>query len=160
MLALAACGQHKPKPTGDGGTATGMTLRANNLSHNHLPTCDDPSCGNGADPPLGGDHCPVWLNCGVFDTAQPKCNWIHNLEHGQVVMVYNCSGCDALVQSLEDYQAMYSDSVVTPDPDLPNKVAVMVWGFGWLGDGFDQAAFDEVVTHKEEESPEHIPCTP
>jgi len=157
-LALAGCGQHKPM-TLDGGVLSGP-LRATNLSHNHLSTCDDPNCGNGANPPLGGDHCPVWLNCGVYDSAQPKCNWIHNLEHANIVMLYNCDGCDALVQSLKDYQTANPDSVVTPDPDLPNKVAIAVWGFGWIGDAFDAGAFDEVLTHKGEESPEHIPCTP
>jgi hypothetical protein len=163
-LALCACGQKKPPPSGpvlgDGGV--GMTLRETNLSHNHLATCDDPNCGNGMNPPLGGDHCPTWLNCRVFDTAQPKCNWIHNLEHGALVMVYNCNGagCDAFIQQLKDYQVTHTDALVTPDPDLPDVAAVMVWGFGWLGNGFNQAAFDEVASHQGAESPEHIACSP
>lgn len=164
-LVLAACGAKKPstdggQPLGDGGA--GMTLRETNLSHNHVSTCDDPTCGNGMNPPLGGDHCPVWLNCRVFDSPQPKCNWIHNLEHGALVMTYNCAGagCDTLVQQLKDYQATHTDALVTPDPELTQVVAVMVWGFGWEGNGFNKAAFDEVASHQGAESPEHIACSP
>ena len=40
-------------------------------------------------PPLGGDHCATWLSCRVFDTPQPKCNWVHNLEHGFIVAWYD-----------------------------------------------------------------------
>ncbi len=163
-LALAllcfSCGTHRTSTPTDSGTVHGQMLREANLSHDHLPTCDDPNCGNGANPPLGGDHCPTWLNCRQWTTPQPKCNWIHNLEHGALVIAYHCSNCDALVQSLEDYRAAHTDALLTPDPELPDKVAVMVWGFGWLGDGFDPAAFDEVASHQNEESPEHIACSP
>ncbi len=160
-LLAAACGTHHPATTfTDAGGVHGQLLTATNLSHNHLATCDDPNCGNGANPPLGGDHCATWLNCRVWTTPQPKCNWIHNLEHGAIVIAYNCSNCDALVQQLAQYQSAHMDALVTPDPELPNTVAVMVWGFGWLGDGFDPAAFDEVVSHQFQASPENVPCQP
>jgi hypothetical protein len=160
VVLLAGC---FPKPTkvGDGGV--GVTLRAPNLAGSHLASCDDPACGNGANPPLGGDHCPTTLACRVYDTAQPRCNWIHNLEHGHAVLAYNCpSGCPEIVQELNDiWSARQGDTqkrriILTPDPDLPMKVAAIVWGFGWQGDTVNSGAIDTVLTHQDEEAPEKL----
>src|SRR4051794_35720066 len=60
------------------------------LSSGHTANCSDPTCGNGTNPPSGGLHCFSWLECRRHDVAQPRCNWIHNLEHGHLVFAYNC----------------------------------------------------------------------
>jgi hypothetical protein len=160
LVLLAACGARKVTPP-DAGEA----LRAPGLTGTHLGSCDDPACGNGANPPLGGDHCPMWLPCRVWDTAQPRCEWIHNLEHGHAVLAYNCpTGCADLVKQLTDVWNGRGDPkriLVTPDPKLPRRIAAIVWGFGWQGDDFNAAAIDEVLSHQDEEAPEKgMGCLP
>ena len=136
-------------------------LRAPNVQGVHLASCDDVGCGNGANPPLGGDHCPMILPCRKYDTAQLRCQWIHNLEHGHAVLAYNCpEGCPDLVAKLKavwDAQQpnpMRRRILVTADPKLPFKLAAIVWGFGWQGDVFDEAAVNEVLSHQDADAPE------
>lgn len=127
----------------------------------HLPSCDDSACGDGFNPPVGGNHCPTWLPCRVYESAQKRCHWLHNLEHGHAVLAYNCpEGCDALVASLKAlWQARQGNNqqrrlIVAPDPQLPSRVAAMVWGYGWTGDQYDETAILEVLSHQDEEAPE------
>jgi hypothetical protein len=161
LLAAAACGVKPTSTTTDGGL-----IHRTNLSHMHVTSCEDASqCGDGLEPPVGGQHCPVWLNCRVWDTPQPRCEYIHNLEHGHIVLAYNCpSGCPDIVAQLTAYWMSKPTPrriLVTPDPLLTTKVACMVWGWAWEGDHVDTAMFDEVVTHQDQETTEAgLPCDP
>src|SRR5438105_14857462 len=50
-------------------------------------------------PPASGNHYPVPAPWGVSTVQREQ--WVHNLEHGGIVLVYNCpAGCDADVQKL------------------------------------------------------------
>ena len=35
-------------------------------------------------PPVGGEHAPEWLECGVYDVPVREENAVHDLEHGSV----------------------------------------------------------------------------
>ena len=39
-------------------------------------------------PPVGGDHNPTWLNCGVYTAPVPNELAVHALEHGAVWVTY------------------------------------------------------------------------
>ena len=162
LLLVAACGNDPPRKwpylLGDGGTAAvdagaGVRLRLAGVTGVHVSACDDPTCGNATtNPPLGGNHCPSWLPCRKYDTAQARCQWLHNLEHGHAVLAYNCpGGCPELVAKLGAlWDALQPNptrkrTLLTPDPKLPRKVAAVVWGFGWMGDDYDEAAITEVL---------------
>ena len=40
-------------------------------------------------PPVGGDHNPVWQNCGAYDKPVAEENGVHSLEHGAVWLTYD-----------------------------------------------------------------------
>lgn len=42
-------------------------------------------------PPTGGPHFPVWAKKGVYDRAISDGYLLHSLEHGYVVISYNCT---------------------------------------------------------------------
>src|SRR5262249_21967706 len=82
-------------------------------------------------PPSSGPAGPQWLRPGVYPQPQPRCNWIHNLEHGYVVLLYNCpTGCPDIVDKLTavipnvvDPDCSPRRVLLTPDPLLDVKVA-------------------------------------
>lgn len=132
------------------------------LTNPHVATCDDPTCGNGTNPPVGGPHCPTPLACGTFPDAPNQCQWVHNLEHGDLVLLYNCpAGCPDVVSALQQIaQAAPSLGngvplgLVVGDPSLPTRVGAAVWGWSWTGNSVDAQAIACVQQHQGQESPE------
>jgi hypothetical protein len=43
-------------------------------------------------PPASGPHYPSPQAWGVYSTEVPEGAWVHNLEHGGVVLLYKCDG--------------------------------------------------------------------
>lgn len=129
----------------------------------HVASCDDPSaCGNGQNPPTGGPHCSTPLNCRSFSSEQKVCSWVHNLEHGHAVLLYNCpDGCPDIVDGLNQLRLDRTRVLITPDSSLPTKVGAVVWGYSWTGDAFDANAINCLLTHQDEEAPEAgLSCSP
>jgi hypothetical protein len=135
----------------------------------HTSTCDS-ACGNGQNPPSGGPHCGSTLSCRVFTEPQKRCQWLHNLEHGHVVLLYNCpDGCPDIVQTLTRVQGQVAPggngvrrALVSPDPDLPSKVAAVVWGWAAVLDTADEDAIACLMDKQQVTvAPEpDIPCAP
>lgn len=154
-LAFVACGSSTPKP-GAGSCENVKHLPGGATTH---VTCDA-ACGNGEVPPTGGPHCPTTLSCRAFSDVQPLCNWVHNLEHGHAVLLFNCpDGCADITAKLGEIQKTHPRTLVTAYPRLPGKVGAVVWGYSWVGDSVDEGAIDCIFGHQDEEAPEPgIPC--
>src|SRR5689334_4317457 len=89
LMAVAGCGSTTTPPADPGCDSLGVKHIEGGAT-THLSSCSDPACGNGANPPTGGPHCATPLACQNFTAEQPVCNWVHNLEHGHLVLLYNC----------------------------------------------------------------------
>ena len=98
-------------------------------------------------PPASGMHCPFFEPvCGEHDDIVSRCEWVHNLEHGWVVLIWNCPGgsCDA---ELDVFRQMIDDAPVEPttksrilmteDPELDSRFAAVAWDWVWEGDVLD-----------------------
>lgn len=51
-----------------------------------------------SNPPSSGPHYPIWAGWQEYLTPVPRPFWVHSLEHGAVVLLYNCAllpGADA-----------------------------------------------------------------
>lgn len=46
--------------------------------------------GATTDPPTSGDHYSDWIRSGIYETPKDDGYLIHSLEHGYVIMSYNC----------------------------------------------------------------------
>lgn len=44
-----------------------------------------------SNPPTSGPHLPTWVKAGIFNTPQNEGELIHSLEHGYVIINYNCN---------------------------------------------------------------------
>jgi len=155
LLCFAAC------PAADPCARYGVVHASG--ARDHVATCGDPACGNGLDPPNAGPHCGITAACQVFSSPQPPCEWIHNLEHGHVVLAYNCpSGCPEIVAGLQQVwteAASPKRILVTPDPAMGHAVAAIVWGTSWSGDQLDLDAIRCVAALQDVDAPEPgLPC--
>lgn len=78
-------------------------------------------------PPAGGEHAPVWLNCGVYAEPVPNENAVHAMEHGAVWVTYRPDLPSADVAALrQTLPGTYT--VLSPYEGLPAPVVVSAWG--------------------------------
>ncbi|MFL5353204.1 DUF3105 domain-containing protein [Archangium sp.] len=132
-------------------------------------SCTSTRCGDGLNPPTSGDHCSSTLPCRVYDTEQNRCVWLHNMEHGHAVFLYNCpEGCPELVSTLEAIRteaAVGSNgvtrAVVAPDSRIPNRVAALLWRVSYVADSADPDALRCLLQFQDKYAPEAgLACTP
>jgi hypothetical protein len=165
-LAVLGCGK-KSGPTPKDCPSYTFTHQGGTNPH---VDCASAQCGNGLNPPTAGPHCANILPCQKFTSAQLRCQWIHNLEHGHAVLAYNCpGGCADQVARLEqvyDSQPAGNNGVrrmlITPDPLLaPNTFAAIVWGWSWVGTEADPTAIGCLISRQDLEAPEAgLDCSP
>ena len=95
-------------------------------------------------PPVGGDHNPVWLNCGVYDEPVPNELAVHSLEHGAVWITHSpdlpAAEVEQLVDSVPDDYV-----VVSPFEGLPSPVVASAWGHQLELDGVGDPRLTEFI---------------
>ncbi|MFQ6172418.1 DUF3105 domain-containing protein [Oryzobacter sp. R7] len=95
-------------------------------------------------PPVGGNHSPTWLNCGVYTAPVPNENAVHSLEHGAVWVTYRpdlpADQVEQLVDSLPD-----TYMVVSPFEGLDAPVVASAWGTQLKLTGVDDPRLEEFV---------------
>lgn len=110
-----------------------------------------PASAYNSSPPSSGPHCEQWGKFAIFDEGAPlsACNFVHNLEHGGVAILYNCPhGCPALVEELEELVRSHPHDpecfpprvLLTPYAQMDSLVAASAWGYTWTSDCFDAGA--------------------
>jgi hypothetical protein len=125
----------------------------------HLPEGSDIEWTN--NPPHSGPHYPSWETKGEHTDPVARGNWVHNLEHGWIVFVYNCpSDCEAELDVLREVVDMRPGAsiLITPDPLLDGpRFAALSWT--WVHE-FDAPELDELlcfVDQHYDNAPESIP---
>lgn len=108
--------------------------------------------GYNSDPPTSGPHAPAPAPWGVSDAALPKEVPVHNLEHGGVVIWYDCAAGDQPLdddacQQLRDQLAAITSSnadagklvLMTPYLGMDRRIALTAWRSLDSLDEFDAA---------------------
>lgn len=94
------------------------------LARNHVDgTVDYPQS-----PPVGGDHSPVWQNCGVYDQPVRNENAVHSMEHGAVWLAYDPELPADQVAVLAAFAVNQTHVLVAPYQGLTNAVTAIAWG--------------------------------
>jgi hypothetical protein len=131
---------------GDGGLCTSCgacaeNIRVSSASHRSEPI-DYPDV-----PPVGGDHNGCWTTFGVHTKEVADEHWVHNLEHGAVVFLYNCpDGCSAEQAKLEALVQGRPFALVLPYAALRTRFAAVAWENRLLSDCYDEAALRAFYT--------------
>ncbi|MFF3794429.1 DUF3105 domain-containing protein [Streptomyces sp. NPDC001981] len=81
-------------------------------------------------PPVGGDHNPVWMNCDadVYTAPVPNENAVHSLEHGAVWVTYNEKAKPADVEKFAERVARTPYSLMSPVKDQDAPLILSAWG--------------------------------
>ncbi|MER5538421.1 DUF3105 domain-containing protein [Streptomyces mirabilis] len=104
----------------------GVETWSGTLSRNHVTkTVKYPM-----EPPVGGDHNPVWMNCNgdVYGKAINNMNAVHSLEHGAVWVTYNSKASDADVKALEAKVKKTPYTLMSPVEDQKDPIMLSAWG--------------------------------
>jgi hypothetical protein len=85
-----------------------------------------------SNPPTSGPHSGTDAARGIYAEPVPKENLVHNMEHGGVIVWYNCTDCDELVSEIrqvaEDYLRDGRELVMSPYPEMEaNTIALTGW---------------------------------
>lgn len=131
----------------------------------HVPPCSPVSYVS--NPPSSGNHYPIWADYKSYDEPVPRGFWVHNLEHGAVVITYNCpGGCAGEVAQAQSLIDSYLDQpcftsvgvlrriVMTPDPKLDVRWAASAWGWTLKASCFEPAVFLQFIYDHYSHAPE------
>ncbi|MGW9028096.1 DUF3105 domain-containing protein [Streptomyces sp. NPDC055722] len=80
-------------------------------------------------PPVGGDHNPVWMTCdgSVYTKAIPNENAVHSLEHGAVWVTYNAKASAADIKTLADRVSKTPYTLMSPDKSQSGTITLSAW---------------------------------
>ncbi len=183
LVLVAYSGSHVPKSINPAvGAQQNVGERVRTEPANHIPS------GTQAhyltDPPTSGQHYNVRgeapLPWGFYAQAYPPEDWVHNLEHGGVVILYNCpqpqpTGGAQLIEtdlSCPDSQSPVQDFissappdalfhevkiVATPYPVPGHRFAIVAWGWRLLMDSWDSGLAERFYEAHVDNGPERIP---
>jgi hypothetical protein len=167
LLALAltgACGGGTTGVTGaagsggldDAGACNAVVAQHADEGAGHVACSPLPTYGT--NPPSSGNHYGTWADYKTYTTPVPWGHLMHSMEHGAVVIVYNCpAGCAdevATAQAMIDALPVDADCVaptkrrviLAPDPLLDVRWAATAWTWTLRSACFDAPAFSKFAT--------------
>ena len=119
----------------------------------------------GHQPPTSGQHWPRWARWEFYTQEVPPELWVHNLEHGGIVILYRCDApCPDLIQQLRELYDTFPKSkhghvklLTTPYQKLKSRLAILAWT--WLDqlDQFDRQRLLRFYQAHLDEGPEDVP---
>ncbi|HVV53136.1 MAG TPA: DUF3105 domain-containing protein [Polyangia bacterium] len=139
---------------GDGGACTTTIEEWPDEGFTHVSCMSD--VGYQTEPPSSGNHYACWAAYQTYSAPIPWGNLVHSLEHGAIVIVYNCpDACPddvAALQAFIDGLPLDSDCAPSlgknrmilmpdPDPNLGARFAASAWDWTLRADCFDPVAF-------------------
>lgn len=105
------------------------------------------------EPPASGTHYAVWATWDVVHGELARGYWVHNLEHGGIVLLHRPDAPDDVVQALTaafeaipvDEECGHRRAIVATDVQLTTPVAVIAADWVMDGNCIDQEAQDSIL---------------
>jgi hypothetical protein len=132
-------------PTYEAGNSTGREIQGVETFENETThvegTVDYPQ-----NPPAGGPHNAVWLNCGVYTEPQTNENAVHAMEHGAIWVTYDPEAIagDDLASLKSHLPATYM--ILSPYDGLDSPIVLSAWNHQLKLDDPDDERIAEFFT--------------
>ncbi len=128
-----------------------------------------------SNPPTSGKHYEEWAKAGIYNEPKDDRNLVHSLEHGYIIMSYNCDlktpslapdaslsaqfqsdDCKKLVSQLTNiyHQKGPHKLIVIPRPNLDSKLALTAWNRLDKFNIFDQKRMEDFIDAYRDHGPE------
>jgi hypothetical protein len=121
-------------------------------------------------PPASGPHFQLWASYDRSYDSLERGFWLHNAEHGAIVLAYRCDeGCAPEIAELEDVVRQYPvdpmcetpvkrRALVVNDPLLPDGVpfAAIAWGVTYTATCVDPVALSQFHSDFYARAPENF----
>jgi hypothetical protein len=121
-----------------------------------------------SDPPSSGPHYALPAEAGFYEVAPADEYLVHSLEHGYVIIWYNCDRlvtgtCDDLKADVRDVMSRAGNSLITntlkliavPRPSMPQALALTAWSRIHRMEQFDrQEIIDFIKAFRDTRAPE------
>jgi hypothetical protein len=118
-------------------------------------------------PPTSGQHYDTPSAADFYDVAPADEFMVHSLEHGYVVLYYNCTDlsdaeCEDLTAEIQTAMAQAGNSrntgtpkiIAAPRPTMENLITITSWGRLIRAEAFDSAEFLAYVDLYRDQAPE------
>jgi len=106
--------------------------------------------------PHHGNHRPIWPKFGEYQFVPPQ-RWLHNIEHGAVVMLYHPCAHPAMVDQLRKLvTGCIRKHVITPYTNIPEDkpLALVAWGCRMLMSSVNEVQVTNFIREKGLHGPE------
>jgi Protein of unknown function (DUF3105) len=143
----------------------------------HVPVGSDVVYNS--NPPASGPHYPIWAAFQEFAAPVPRPYYVHDLEHGAIVLLYKCDAsgatsptCDEIQQALRETMSSLPDdpvctaqngpagparrTVMSPDPQLDVAIAAVAWGWVYKASCIDLASLKKFASDHYNQGTENI----
>jgi hypothetical protein len=117
-----------------------------------------------ANPPSSGPHYPFPAPAGVYPNGLLTGFWVHNLEHGYIVLLYRPPATQKQLAAFDRMAANFPKSkfgnvklVVVPYSDMPHPYAVLAWDWRLDMDEFKEGTVLEFYKQHVDHGREDIP---
>lgn len=139
----------------------------------HVPAEEVSKTTYNSNPPTSGPHVETWVKAGIFTQPQSEGELIHSLEHGYVIIHYNCNAesetkeatasainesdtCKTLVQQLEEVASAERiwKLIVVPRPSLDAAIALTAWNRIDKLNMFDRKRIETFIDYWRDHGPE------
>ena len=116
-------------------------------------------------PPSSGPHYGRPANYGVYSSKVPEGAWVHNLEHGGIVLLFKCDGdCDSKAAEIESiYGGLPVGAfgevklIATPYQRAPTDYTLLAWGWQEDLESLDPARVERFYRDLVDKGPENAP---
>ncbi len=120
-------------------------------------------------PPASGPHYGQWVRSGIYEEAIDRRSWVHNVEHGWLVLLHRPDAPADVIDALHQiYVEAFDDAacpegpvrriLVTPDPLLDTPVAAVTAYRALSAERLDRPTLERMFTLCREAAPERRVC--